>query len=663
MSDTSDMDVTELDGDKLLADGRRAREQRHHDRSLRTRLSRLAEGKPGWMKIAALSAAGLVAAFLFVVLLDVVVSFGRIHPGVRIGEVGVGAARPHVAASRVEEVFVPRLEDPLTLVFEEEEWIVAAADLGVSLDSEPLVEQAMAVGRTGTLLERASVRARLWFAPETIPVQVSAEASAVAGLLGDIAETIEREPSDAAVVIEGTEARIQPASLGIRLRTDAVRDDVLSAFASVDRVIEAQVSLTPVRITDEGAARALEDTRAMLAGPVTVSYDSDTWEFQAAEVAQWIDFREAPSARSSDTSVAAGTVAATASIDPSGETTDTTSDSAEEYELEAFISPEKSRDAVLDRTGSAGKDPVDAQFKVGGGTVTIIPAEDGLGPDVEALAIEMTRVLTTEDRRVVELKTQLREPEITTEKARAMGIQERIATYTTTFASTNKPRVHNIHTLADALDGTLVPPGGVFSFNDTIGPRTAAKGYQEAAAIIGGKLVPSLGGGICQVGTTIFNTVFESGLPVVERRNHSFYLSAYPDGRDATVSWGGPDFKFKNDTDSWILVATAYSNSSVTVSLYGTDPSYSVKGSTGSFTNIVPFPVEEIKDPELAIGARVVQDSGINGRRIVVKRTVTKGGTVVREDSFTSVYRAKEQVVRVGTKVDGSVVDTATVSP
>ncbi len=97
--------------------------------------------------------------------------------------------------------------------------------------------------------------------------------------------------------------------------------------------------------------------------------------------------------------------------------------------------------------------------------------------------------------------------------------------------------------------GRCIAPGETFSFNGTVGPRTAEKGYQEAGAIVNGELVPQLGGGICQVGTTIFNTVFESGLPVVERHNHSFYISHYPKGRDATVSWGGPDFKFRNDTD------------------------------------------------------------------------------------------------------------------
>jgi vancomycin resistance protein YoaR len=203
--------------------------------------------------------------------------------------------------------------------------------------------------------------------------------------------------------------------------------------------------------------------------------------------------------------------------------------------------------------------------------------------------------------------------------------------------------------LGDALDGTLIAPGKTFSFNGTVGQRTAEKGYQEANAIVNGKLVPQLGGGICQVGTTIFNTVFESGLPVTTRRNHSFYISHYPKGRDATVSWGGPDFKFRNDTENWVLISVSYTNSSVTIALYGTDPGYEVESETSEWRNIKKFKTEEVKDKAMAEGVRVVEDPGVDGKTITVKRIVSKDGKVLRKDSFVSVYKPKSEVVRVGT--------------
>ncbi len=396
----------------------------------------------------------------------------------------------------------------------------------------------------------------------------------------------------------------------------------------------------------------------MLSGPVTVTYEDKTWEFSAVQIAPWIAFRAVPADGATGTPDAA--------VDASG--TDASSSApasggfaTERKVLEAYIDAEKASETVMPKVGTAGRPAVNATFKVGGGSVTIVPSQDGVGPDIDALALEMTRVLTSGGERVVELRTHRVEPEITTADAENMGIVERISTYSTKYDPGNRPRVSNIHTLADAIDGTLVAPGATFSFNETVGPRTAEKGYQEAPAIVNGKLVPQLGGGICQFGTTIFNTVFESGLPIVERKNHSFYISSYPKGRDATLSWGGPDFKFKNDTEHWILIATAYSNSSVTVSLYGTDPGYEVTAEAGPWTDVRAHPVKEVQDPELEVGMRHIEDSGIDGRTIVVKRFVRKNGVLVREDSFKSVYRPKEQVVRVGTKVVPSTEPTATV--
>jgi vancomycin resistance protein YoaR len=630
----------EADGQTLLEEGRRARQQRARDRTAGARVGRLFADRPAWIRGVAIGLAVALAVSVLLVLVDVAASWGRVHPGVRVGEVRVGAMTPPKAAAKLEETFGPRLADPVAVTFEGAVWQTDAAAVGATFDSEALVESAMEFGRSGTFGEQIAARMRLWFEPVEVPVTVEAEGEALEEFLTGIAGAVEREPRDATVVIEGTEARLEPAVLGIAVREEEVRAQLLKAFVSTDREVACVVDFTPVSVTDTDAQKALEDTRSMLAGPVTVTDESKSWEFTPAEIAPWIAFRSVP----------VPSAAATGAAD---------ADNARSV-LEAYISSDEASATVLAKVGEAGTPPVDAKFQVGGGSVTIIPSRDGVGIDVEALATEMTRVLKTEEARSVTLRTRRVEPGLTTAEAEQMGIRERIATYTTTFLSTNRPRVSNIHTLSDALEGTLVAPGATFSLNGTIGPRTAAKGYREAPAIIGGRLVPSLGGGICQVATTLFNTVFESGLPVVERRNHSFYISSYPKGRDAAVSWGGIDFKFKNDTAHWIYVAAAYTNSSVTISLYGTDPGYDVRSVTGEFTDIKPFAVREIRDETMAAGTRVVEDSGVDGRRIVVNRTVLKGGTVVREDAFRSTYTPKEQVVRIGTKTAASSESTST---
>jgi vancomycin resistance protein YoaR len=424
---------------------------------------------------------------------------------------------------------------------------------------------------------------------------------------------------DAAIRIDGTTPSIVPPTDGTGIDYAAAQAALLKAFTSDERTVTLAVVPKPASILEAGAARALEFAKLMLSGPVKLTYESQSWLVEPATIAEWLAFRSV-----------------------------TTTGTAE---LECYLDGAEVTETVNPMVAQVGKPAKDATFKASAGTVSIVPSQDGLGLDGEDLITGLTQVLATAGERVLELPMRRVEAAITTEKARGMGIKERLATFTTDYSPSNKPRVNNIHTLADALDGTLIAPGGTFSFNETIGPRTAEKGYQEANAIVNGKLVPQLGGGVCQVGTTIFNTVFFSGLPVIERRNHSLYISHYPKGRDATVSWGGPDIRFKNDTEHWVLVATAYSNSTVTISLYGTDSGYDVSYKTGEFTDFRDYPVREIKDATLPVGTRIIDEKGVRGRSVVVTRTVTKNGTVVRTDTFKSTYKPSEEVVRVGTKV------------
>ena len=175
--------------------------------------------------------------------------------------------------------------------------------------------------------------------------------------------------------------------------------------------------------------------------------------------------------------------------------------------------------------------------------------------------------------------------DLTTREAEKLGIRQRISTFTTDMGPSSSNRIHNVQLMADYIDGTIVRPGDSFSFNQSVGPRTPERGFREGQMIIGSLLLPAIGGGVCQTATTLFNNAFELGLPILERHNHSFYISHYPIGRDATVSWGGPDFAFKNDLKTGILIKTSYTSSTLTFSFYGTNPGRRVVAATGERTN------------------------------------------------------------------------------
>ncbi|MCE5203004.1 MAG: VanW family protein [Actinomycetia bacterium] len=566
----------------------------------------------------------LVAIVVVAALVDVIASAGRVHPGVHVGDIAVGGMSRSEAAATIRQKAGTLISRPVTVRLDAKEWSLTSDQVGATVDATSLAQAAYSVGRDSGFFAAAAGRVGAWFGARDIPLVASTDAE----LLGVFLETVTEEAGtlavDASVEVSGTQVTLVPPKEGTAVEESRAKEKIQAAFVSADRVVDVQLAPVEASITEDGAKAAYEAATALVSGPVTLTYDAKRWEVAPEQIAKWIAFRSS---------------AATQSVAPGTATLVCYLDSAE---VSATVVP------LIKEVGKVARD---ATFKVSNGTVSIVPSQDGLGLDADALAVTLYETLSSPGQaRTVELAMKRVEPAITTGDAKKMGIKERISTYTTDYAASNKPRVNNIHLLADALDGTLVPPGGVFSFNETIGPRTAEKGYQEANAIVNGELVPQLGGGVCQVGTTIFNTVFFSGLPVVERHNHSLYISHYPKGRDATVSWGGPDFKFKNDTKTWVLIATSYSSSTVTISLYGTDPGYDVEYKTGDFTNIVKYPVEEIKDPTLPKGTRVVEEKGVNGRTIVVTRIVKKGGTIIRTDTFKSVYKPEPEVVRVGTK-------------
>ncbi len=598
-----------------------------------------------WQRVAGLVAGSVVALVLIAVVVDAASSAGRVHPGVTVGTVKIGGMNPEAAAAELERKLPAMATKPVVLGYESKSWTVEPKSISVTFDYPALVAQAMSVGRSGSASRSLLQRIAAWTGRADLPAPVVANQDRLTAFLDTVADDVDVAPQDAQVQIKGTRTSVIPSSNGVSIDRSAVTSDTLAAFSSTDRTVSVKTVVVPVKIDDKGAKDAKLLVDRMLAEPVEVVYRKRSWTFTPREIAQLLDFRVVEAG--SETLAQTGTTGAQRTS----------------FSLQPFVSAAEASKTVPAKLGTGfGKPAVDAKFKTSNGNVTIVPSRSGVGPDIALLATDMTTALLREpgQERIVILETNTSEPKLTTEAARNMGIVERISTYTTTYGSTNLPRVNNIHTLGDALDGELVAPGATFSFNGAVGERTAAKGYQEAAAIVDGKLVPQLGGGICQVGTTLFNAIFLSGLPVKERHNHSFYISHYPKGRDATVSWGGPDLKFVNDTENWVMVSVAYSSSSITISLYGTDPGYEVTSKTGAFTDEKPFGTETTKDPKLGTGIKVIDESGITGRSCVVTRTVTKSGKIVRTDSFKSVYRPKKQLVRVGTKPVSSKNSTST---
>lgn len=220
----------------------------------------------------------------------------------------------------------------------------------------------------------------------------------------------------------------------------------------------------------------------------------------------------------------------------------------------------------------------------------------------------------------------------------------------TTNTTANSKRNTNVRLAAEALNGTIVYPGQEMSFNEVVGQRTAEKGYQGAAAYSGGEVVEEIGGGVCQVSTTLYNAVVRAGLKVSVRRSHTFAPSYVTPGMDATVSWGGPEFKFINTSSAAIGIRAAYSNQTVTVSIYGIpvlEDGVTHELESKKIEDLDPPAPTYEEDQTIAPGTEVVKSNGSQGSRWETRLIVKKNGEIVsNEVDHTVTYKGHNPVIR-----------------
>ena len=302
----------------------------------------------------------------------------------------------------------------------------------------------------------------------------------------------------------------------------------------------------------------------------------------------------------------------------------------------------------------AEREPIDARVEVRGNQLIITRSGDGVALDMPALVADMNAAAAGGSLRVVFIRLRTVAPKYTTQGLQDMGLSALGSEFTTYYDPHNKTRAANIALAARLVDNTIVPPGKVFSLNETLGPRTLNRGFDYAPVIVGGVLRQGVGGGICQFATTLFNAVFFAGLPAVERHPHTFAIEHYPVGRDASVAWGGADFKFRNTSGHPLMIRCWASSGSLTIVIAGSTDR-SVTYTTSPFRHVQrPHSSAEhprvVYDDTLA-GGVISLERGGPGYTVTVVRTVRENGALVFRDTFVSTYAPKDWIKRVGTRV------------
>ena len=538
----------------------------------------------------------------------------RIADGVQIAGVEVGGLTKNEARALLERRFDGVARVPVVFTAGGEEYPIKATTLGVEADWTTAIESAAREGEGfGPVRGFKRLQTRFFGSEIAPPVQVYE--AALEFKLAGLAKAIDQRHVEAKLVRRGLAVEVVPGQAGRRLARGMAEEQIVRALARLDRgqPVALPVLLDPVEVTAADLAPAATQARTALSAPVRLEYEGTRWKLPRWRIAELLSL---PVGGATDLAIAG----------PGAE---------------AWF---KKLRKTVERA------PVDAAFAVEPGGISVVPDKDGLSVDVPATAKALLAAATSATARTAPLSVRTAPAERSTADAKAMGINGVVGSYYTTYGGIPS-RLHNVALVAQLIDGALIAPGETFSFNGTTGERTAEKGFEEAPVIINGELQTGLGGGICQVSTTLFNAVYEAGLEIDERTNHALYISHYPLGRDATVNYPDLDLKFTNDTDNWLLLRTFVGSGSLTVNLYGTPQNRRVE-TTAQPLRVVGAPtIRRVPDPTLEKGTSEVDEYGQPSRSTSVSRKVyAADGAVLHEDTWYSSYRSEPKVVRVGTK-------------
>lgn len=459
----------------------------------------------------------LVVCALVAVLVaaDYWMHYGRIYPGVEVGNVSLGGMTPEEARAAVQEHTTGALKE-IRFTGGPEEFSLSADRLGVDFDPQATADQAYAVGRRGGILERIGDRLEAGWGTVNVPAVVDYERGAARNAIENLAARANKKPQDAYVSINGPKVDVVESSEGYAVDVEATAANLDRALGSMSDQVEIAAGTVEPDILTPAAEEAAEQAKEAISEPVVLTYEDQDWKLSPTGIGQTLSFT------------------------PQG------------GELRIGLDRDRLRAALSDVYDDLEADPVEAGFRFDGDGIVVTKSQPGKKIDEKELfgAIEAGLF---QGKRKYEVPVVIADPKLTTAEAEKLKPTDLIGSYRTsyTLSSDRSPeRVENLRIASNAISGTVLAPGEVFSANEILSPQK----YNETKVIIFGKEEKADGGGLCQVSSTLYMAANYAGLDIVERHPHDAQLPYIRPGLDATVWFGSLDMKFKNTTDGYLLL-------------------------------------------------------------------------------------------------------------
>ncbi len=563
---------------------------------------------------------------------------GRVFPGVYVAGVDLSGLSPADAAVKLNQTLSYPITGKILFRYGEKAWVASPAELGMVFDPTSSAVAAYNVGRRGGLIGALTSQIRAGGIGTQVPPVIIFDQRVAFQYLSQIASQINQPVMEASLSLEGTNVVTQPGQVGRELKIDATLI-YLGAQLQTFRDGEAQLVVQEVQPQILDVSAQADAARQVLSQPLTLSIpnakegDPGPYVYNAPILANLLGVQRVQNGNENGVQVV---------LNATG--------------LRDLLTPIKQQ---LDRPAS------DAKFIFNDQTKKLDLKEDskvGRALDVDASIKAINDALLRGEHNVT-LAVAETQPKVSgAMTGEQLGITELIWAETSYFYGSGEARVQNIQAAAARFHGALIPPGETFSMGQTMGDVSLENGFAEALIIYGGRTIKGVGGGVCQVSTTLFRGVFNIGLPVIERYSHAYRVQYYemtvsgdtnPNlaGLDATVYFPLVDFKFKNDTPHWILMET-YVNANartLTWKFYSTKDGRSVTYETTGPANVVPAPSPLYEEnPELKKNEMKQVDWAANGADVTVTRTVWKDSAVYFQDQFTTHYEPWQAICQYG---------------
>jgi vancomycin resistance protein YoaR len=580
-------------------------------------------------------AASIPAALI--VLASVVFAIDRLSSGGEIlGGISAGGTRLNGLSEADARLAVSRLESrmastPIIVEVEGTRFEMLPSAVGFQLDEDAVILEALRNGREGNVAGQF-----LWWlghfgsrGSDVVELTGTFDPALLEPILVEWEHTAVANPAfEGGVAVEGERAVAQYPRAGTGIDRGVTPDLVRGALLDPSRTVVVLPTTEAIpNLTNADIDAAVEAADRLISAPVRLlsTYPAIDISFSSALLG------EALRSRIDET---AGSPSVELYLDAPT--------------LLAFLEPTRAQIEIP---------PLNAQIAISDDDVpSVVPGRPGVLIAEQSLSQALLDAANSPSRQGEFPFLEGAQPEFTTAAAEALGIKQILYKATTFYApggdEKNQNRVHNIHLIADQVNGAIVMPGATFSLNEYVGQRTLEGGYRRAGAIIGADVYccdswANIGGGVSQFTTTLYNAVFFSGLEDVEHTPHSLYFDRYPEGREATLGFPSPDLKFRNNTSAAIYIETEYTDDSVSVKFFGDNGGILVEAEKSARRDFVDPRTKYEGDPEIPPGEEKVTDPGKPGFTVTVHRIITFPDGTATTESWTWTYQPNLKKISV----------------